>query len=424
MTAISPSLPAIKNRHYIWAGIIGNALEHYDTALFGLLAPFLAPLFFPTFDPINALILTYGLLPIGFVSRPAGSVFFGWIGDRYGRKQALSISLIGTAAITGLMGCLPIYGQIGILAPVLLAMGRLLQNFFTAGEYVGGAIFILEHHEGKNRALIGSIYSCSTVLGIIAASGLVTYLDYHQLISTYWRYCFWIGFATGVLGIFLRLFCSESPQFLNKTESVKTSLGFLIKNYRKQFLAIAFTAGFSYAIFESVFVFLNGYLPKITSLASPEVMKMNTYLLFFDMALLPFFGWLSDKLTPTKNMLFALCVLLLGAMPLFTLYENAGFCQVILIRGFFILGGVWFCAPFHAWSQTLIPVQHRYTLVSLGYAIGSQLIGSPMASIGFWLYQQTEHPASPAIYLVIVGLPTFISLLFSLRAEVPKIVRP
>src|SRR5579862_8456534 len=103
-------------------GIIGNILEHYDNALFGLLAPFIASLFFEKSDPLTALILTYGMLPLGIVFRPLGSLFFGWLGDRYGRKQALSLSLVMMAAVTVSMGCLPTYATAGIAAPILLAI--------------------------------------------------------------------------------------------------------------------------------------------------------------------------------------------------------------------------------------------------------------------------------------------------------------
>src|SRR3990167_5670084 len=140
------------------AGVIGNALDHYDQALFALLAPFIASLFFDKQDPVTALILTYGMLPLGLLSRPLGSLFFGWIGDRFGRRQALSYSLFGMALVTLSIGCLPTSSQIGIWAPILLGCGRLIQNFFTAGETIGGAIFVLEQTPESQRSLASSFY--------------------------------------------------------------------------------------------------------------------------------------------------------------------------------------------------------------------------------------------------------------------------
>ena len=134
---------SIRNRI---AGVIGNFLEHYDNALFGLLAPFIAPLFFEEKDPITALILTYGMLPLGFLDASARlPSFSGRSGDRFGRRHALFCSLSGMALVTVGIGSLPLYREIGIFAPLLLAAGRMLQSFCAAGESIGGAIFVLEN---------------------------------------------------------------------------------------------------------------------------------------------------------------------------------------------------------------------------------------------------------------------------------------
>jgi len=183
-----------------WAGIVGNALEFYDTAVFSLLVPFIAPLFFPTFDPITAMVLTYGMLPLGTIAKPIGSLLFGCIGDRYGRKKALSYSLTGLALVTGCMGCLPTYEQAGYLAPALMALGRILQNLFMGGEVAGGAIFILEHSHESKHSLMSSLYGSSTIVGITIASTLITLCSWTGSMDNLWRVPFWIGFATALGG--------------------------------------------------------------------------------------------------------------------------------------------------------------------------------------------------------------------------------
>lgn len=392
------------SRRHIMAGIIGNILTHYDTALFGLLAPILAPLFFPTFEPLNALILTYCLIPVGILSRPIGSLIFGRIGDRIGRKEALFISIIGTAAVTGLMGCLPTYEKAGIGAPILLAISRVLQNLFASGEYIGGAIFVLEHYEKDKKSFLGSLYSCSTIIGILAASLLIAILANLGLVETHWRWLFFLGFLTGGLGIFLRFGVTESPLFLKSKAVIQPgSIMKVLKNHKREFIAIIAVSGLSYAIYETIFVFMNGYLPRVSQVESSQIMNLNTLLLCLDLILLPFFGWISDKMSPVRNMSISGILILLSIMPLFALCDGASYAQVIFIRTTLIILGVWFCAPFHAWTQQLIPIQNRYTVVSLGYALGSQLIGAPTASIGLWLYRTTNTVASPALYLMIVA---------------------
>ncbi len=121
--------------------LLGNLFEHYDTALFSLLSPFLASLFFPNQDPLTALILTYCIIPLGMIIRPLGSLVFGYIGDTLGRKEALVLSLFGMAIVTGAMGFLPTYHQVGFLAPILLSLGRIFQNFLLREKQWGSNLF-------------------------------------------------------------------------------------------------------------------------------------------------------------------------------------------------------------------------------------------------------------------------------------------
>ena len=159
------------------AGLVGNFLDHYDNALFGLLSPFIAPLFFAEKDPITALILTYSMLPLGLVTRPLGSLFFGWIGDCLGRRQALCISLTGMAIITVMIGCLPLYQDMGSWSPFFLALCRIFQGFFAAGEVSGAAIFVLEHTPSSERCLVSSCYDACSIGGVLLASAFVTFMS-------------------------------------------------------------------------------------------------------------------------------------------------------------------------------------------------------------------------------------------------------
>src|SRR5579872_3210875 len=175
-------------RRPFFAGLIGNILEHYDTALFGLLAPFIAPLFFHTQDPFTALILTYAMIPLGMLARPLGSFSFGLISDRFGRRQALCWSLTGMAIATTSIGFLPTSSEI---APLLLALMRLLQSFFAAGESAGGAIYVLENTRVPKRSFMSSVFDASTVGGILIAAALVTFLSMQGWVEMGWRYLFW-----------------------------------------------------------------------------------------------------------------------------------------------------------------------------------------------------------------------------------------
>ena len=384
------------------AGIIGNLLEHYDHALFGLLAPFIAPLFFEEKDPITALILTYGMLPLGFLTRPIGSLCFGWIGDRFGRRQALFFSLSGMAIVTVGMGSLPVYRDIGIYAPLFLALGRMLQSFFAAGESTGGAIFVLEHTQSEKRGLISSLYDASSIMGILIASGLVTLMGTLGCIEKNWRILFWAGGITAVFGVILRLLAKDGTEFVSDVKRPHWLA--TLKEHRSALLSIILASGFSHTTYSLAFTLMNGYIPLITSLSKTEVMKVNTSLLVVDMFLLPFFGYLATKFGKERVMFFGALCSVLAAIPLFSLLDHASLGRVIMVRLAIIISGVAFAAPYYAWAIERVPAHHRYLILSFGSAIASQLIGAPTSAICLWLYKTMGWSAAPGLYLVVVGM--------------------
>lgn len=382
------------------AGMIGNVLEHYDYALFGLLAPFIAPLFFEEKDPATALILTYGILPLGFLTRPLGSLCFGWMGDRFGRKPALFSSLLGMAIVTVGMGCLPIYREIGIWAPIGLAVGKMLQSFFAAGEVAGGAIFILEKTPVSKRGLISGCYDASTVAGILIASGLVAWLNSQGSLEKNWRLLFWLGGLTAFLGIFLRLTIQERIRFKEKQLSWFQGL----KKYRADLVSIILASGFSQTTYVLPFVLMNGYVPLVTSVSKSEMMQMNTILLLLDLLLLPLFGYCAYRLGKEKVMFTAALVSTLTAIPLFCCLDHASFTVVVIVRVAIVVMGVVFAAPYYAWAVERVPPEHRYLMLSFGGALGAQLIGAPASAICLWLHQITGWSGIPGLYLMIAGM--------------------
>ncbi len=393
-----------KNR--LFAAFIGNIFDHYDNALFGLLAPFISNLFFEKSDPLTALILTYGMIPLGFIARPLGSIFFGWIGDRYGRKEALFFSLLGMAIVTTTIGFLPTYKEIGLLAPLALALGKMLQNFCAAGESTGGAIFILENTSEPKHNLMSSWYDSSSILGILIASSLVTFLSAHNYIEQYWRILFWIGALTAIFGILVRwnsLNHSElvAPSKIKKSQSLNW-INIIIQN-KSSLISIIVVSGFSYAIYSFAFTFMNGFIPIITHLSKFTLMKTNTFLLIIDLFLLPFFGLIATKFGKERLMLAALLCSCISAIPLFAVLKEATIEIVTIVRLLIILFGVAFSASYYAWAIEQITSTHRYLILSLGSSIGSQLIGGPCCSICLWLFKITGFYWVPGLYLTILS---------------------
>jgi MFS family permease len=399
----------------LFSAWLGNLFEHYDTALFGCLSPFLAPLIFPNNDPITALILTYALIPLGMLARPIGSLFFGYIGDVYGRKQALFLSLAGMSVISAGIALSPTYARAGIFAPVIFCIGRVLQNFLASGETMGGAIYLLENTPRQQHDLLSGIYGASMIGGILLASAGVCVLSYYQVVDPGWRALYLVGCITGVFGCVIRRYLPQSAP-----RAPGHSLSNLLKGlwtYRRALLLIAISAGFSYANYAIALVLMNGFIPLVTSFTKAQMMSLNTALLVVDFCLLPLFGYIASKWSREKLMMAtALCVAVC-AIPLFTLLDEPTLLKVIVLRLCFVLFGVAFCAPMHAWAQELVPVAHRYAVLSFGYALGSQTLGGPTAAISLWFFKQTGWASSVAWYWVVLAAASSLAIAAALKSK-------
>lgn len=399
----------------ILTGILGNIFDHYDSALFGLLGPFIAPLFFRTSSPIVALILFYGIQPLGLVSRPLAAIFFGRIGDRFGRRVALSISLLGMTMTTIGLGSLPTYDQAGAAAPILLALGRCLQQFFGAGAVTGGALLVLESTERRKRNLMSGLFDASSVGGILLASAGVALLSHLNLIETHWRALLWLGALTGVIGFSIRFSTEELPPEPTKKSSWKN-----LWEARGSLCRIAVVTGFSYTLYTFALILMNAFLPLITPYSKSEIMQLNTGLLVLDMALLPLFGWLATKYSRERLMRGAAIATLLLSIPLFNMLEGASWSMLIFVRVLLVAIGVCFAASFHAWAIDCAPDSQRYTVTGLGKALGSQLFGAPAAAISLWLYNETHWVFAPALYLILIAAGAVAALTHTPEAEAAK----
>ena len=386
---------------------LGNLFEHYDTALFGFLSPFLAPLIFPKQDPLTALILTYAMIPLGMLVRPIGSLVFGYIGDVYGRSYALFLTLAGMALVSGCIAFTPTYQSIGLLAPIIFCLGRVLQNFLAAGETMGGAIFLLENSPEKKRDFLSSLYNASTMGGHLLASLGVFLISQYANMNFGWRILYLCGCITALFGCLMRR--SQPPiQVINPQ---KNRLKEIFWANRKPLLAILICSGFGTASYSLALVLMNGFIPLISTTTKAEIMKINTYLLLLDFCALPFFGWLAAKIGREKLMLAASLGGALCTIPLLLSLEGSSLITIIAIRIPFVLFGVAFFAPFHAWAASLVAPTHRYAVISLGYALGYQLLGSPTAAISLWCFQKTGHVASVGWYWMLLAFATSVVLM-------------
>lgn len=342
------------------------------------------------------------MMILGILSKPIGALVFGSIGDRYGRKKALSLTLIGMAAITFLMGCLPTYRAIGPLAPCFLALCRFCQSFFAAGETTGAAIFVLEHAEETEKSFLSSLYDCSSILGIFLASAVVTFFSFQkEAFDAFWRIPFFIGGICAVSGLVIRIFAQEPYR-----DSQKIPIKIHLQNvweHRMLLLPIMCVAGFSYSVYTHIFTLMNGFLPFVSQISKQQASATNTFLLLIDLLLLPAFGLLARRWTKERLMRTSAFLVFVLAIPLFSLLRDASLQGAVFVRMTLVMLGVAYAAAYHHWAQEQVPREMRYTVVAMGTALGSQLIGLPSATVSLWLYQKTNLVIAPAFYLMLTA---------------------
>lgn len=392
--------------------VLGNAVEYYDQSVYAYLAPFIAPIFFPTDDPVIGLIFTYLLLPIGLISRPMGAYIIGSMGDYTGRKTALMISVIGMGTATFAIGCLPTYKDVGLLSPCLLILCRIFQSFFVGAEFNGGAIYALEHTPAQRRGAISGLYSAGAVMGMLTASVVAWILSLYPLLT--WRFPFYLSFLGAFMACYFRLYMKELPAAKHLIEE-KISFSQLISRYRIDFLRVIGVAGLFNAIYIIPTVFLNTYIPIISNLSMENMLLLSSCGLAIYMGSLILFGFLSDRFSVKNVMKISSLSIIILSYPLFFLLYNVSLIKIFIFKGLFaILAGA-FNGVFHVWSLNIFKFSHRYRGISLAYSLGSQTIGSSAPAICLWMWHKTHYVSAPSIYLIICGIIGFYCLGNSLK---------
>lgn len=398
------------------AGAVGNVLEWYDFAIYGFLAPIMAAQFFPTGDKVTSLIAAFGVLAAGYFMRPIGGLLIGHIGDRMGRKPALILSITMMAVPTGLIAILPDYAAIGIAAPLLLTLIRLVQGVSVGGEYTGSIVFLTEHAARNRRGLVGSAGLISGNCGVLLASAvaalLTSLIPPDDLADWGWRLAFVPGPIIGVLGIVMRRHIPDADhKSAAEASDARTPIGEVLRNHRKAMLeltALSSAIGVAYYI---AFVYLTTYLTDVVKTPGAEALEMNTAAIVVLILCMPFFAWLSDRIGRRPVMLAGSGGLLVFAYPLFMLLHS-GDASLELLGDFSIailiaaLGG-----PAAARMVELFPHRVRFTGVSVGYSLPMGVLGGSTPLVATWLIAETGNDFSPAFYLMVFAAIGAVSLL-------------
>lgn len=407
------------NRKVIVSGMLGNGLEWYDYALYGHMSIVFSQLFFAAgskADESMNLILTYLIFAAGFIARPLGAVLFGRIGDKYGRKKALVASMILMAIPTGCIGLLPTYEMIGVAAPILLLLIRILQGLSLGGAFSGSMSFVVEHAPSTMRSTIGSVTMLSLVIGFLFGSlvstAMASILSHEDFMSWGWRLPFFLGIGIGLVGFYIRDHAEESPVY----EEAKKS-GTLSTTPVKDAFTIHWCRmleGFSIYLFVTIpfyiiAIYMIGYSKEHLGLNEREALQINSMAMVGMFLLILPMARLADKIGRKKVLMSAIVVMSVLVVPAFELMSTGDYWNVA--AGQFMLALIlgWYLAPVPAILVELFPTSIRYTGMSLSYNFCA-ILGGFMPSICAWLIQETGSKTSIMYLIFASALASFIAL--------------
>ncbi|MEO4040184.1 MFS transporter [Hoeflea sp. CAU 1731] len=396
------------------AGAVGNALEWYDFAIYGSLAPIIGNLFFPSGDPLTSLLASFGVFAVGYAARPVGGVILGSVGDRIGRKTTLiiSVSLMGVG--TTLIGLLPTYEQIGLAAPVLLILLRLMQGVSVGGEYPGSVVFLAEHAPQKSRALFTSWPVIGAFMGFLIGNGAAAILGGligdDALEQWGWRIPFLLGALIAVGAVVFRRHMSEPPT-LGRLE-VHGDIPFVeaVRDYWRQILQIICLT-LSLAVgFYLLFVFASSYLTEYMHISTSSAFDINTYALMIMIPIIGFGAYVSDHIG-RKPLLYTSSIgTLILSWPLWSVMHHENVYLVFIGQaGFATLFAIGYSALSSAMVEAL-PAHVRCSGVAIGYNLCQGLFGGTAPLVATYLLARTADDFAPVYYLIITAMISTIAV--------------
>jgi MHS family proline/betaine transporter-like MFS transporter len=399
-------------RRGVIAGVVGNILEWYDFALFGFFAREIGAHFFPADNPTASLLAAFGTFAAGFLMRPVGGALFGWVGDRFGRKQALIWSVLAMAFPSFFIGLLPGTKAIGLAAPVLLLLFRLMQGLAVGGEYMASAVFLVEGSQPGCRGWMGSWgplgASAGTLLGSMAGALVNGVLPPEAVMQYGWRLPFLAGLAVGLGGLAIRThYVERVPHQAPAKSPLREAFR---DHWRTMVHLVALIAGISVG-FYTIFVYSVTWLEQQVGVPARTALAINTLAMASHLFVLPAAGWASDRWGRRPVLMAGSGAFALLAYPLMSLMARGetggvivGWVGLSLLLA--VAGGV-----MPATMAELAPWRVRCTVLSVAYNVGMALLGGTTPLVAAWLVARTGATLAPAWYLGAAAACAFLGVL-------------
>ncbi len=401
---------------------LGWSLDGYDIVLMLLVIPSISQLFFPSKDPVFSILATFASYTVTLIMRPLGSVIFGIYGDKFGRKKSMIITILGFSVATFAVGLLPTYAVVGVLAPILLIMVRLIQGIFAGGEWGSGAVLTIESMPKQKRGLLSGFLQSGFSFGFLLAAisfQIITIIFPGHLFEEFgWRILFFTGIIPGFVALFVRLSMDESPLWIKKNKEnglEKTPLRSIVFGiHRKEFLlCAAIMTGLVYMYHGSISI-LPTYLEQFGNFEKEQIALIMIYATASSWVGTILTGWLSQKIGRKKSMLVFVSTSILISIPLASaILDNVyGLVLYVIVFAFVISTA---SGPIPAYFSERFPTQIRNSAAGFSYNAGL-IFGSWSPLIALYLMSSVPKQMIPValginiiIGAIILIIPTLLS---------------
>ncbi|MFR9730688.1 MFS transporter [Saccharopolyspora sp. MS10] len=427
--ATTTGSPATARRAAV-AGGVGTLIEYYDFSVYAFLAVTIGPLFFPSGQPAVSLLLTLAVFGSAYVMRPIGGWFFGRLGDRRGRRHALVVTVVAMGICCGLLGLLPTYSSVGLLAPVLLVLIRLAQGFSAGGEIGGAATYVAESAPTGRRGLYGSVTALGSTFGFAMSAAVVglvsTLTTEEQMVAWGWRIPFLISIPLAVLCLWVRVRLEDTTEFAEMADKQEVVRSPLLQVVRERPGSVLRVIGIAIAMNGSGYIgltYFNVYLINDLGFDKQSVYWTSAIGIALACATYPVAGALSDRFGRRPVLIFAYVGYLVIAWPAFAVLGATSSIVVVgLVYVVYMSFNGFAQVPAFPQFTELFPRRVRYTGVALGFNIGTIVAGGSAPYIAAQLVQSTGDPMAPAFWVMgvaAVGLITVATMRETSRERLP-----
>ena len=400
-----------EQKKVLFISILGTALEFYDFTLYSVFSVSIGKTFFPANREIISILSAFAAFAAGFIMRPFGGILIGYLGDKFGRRYALTISMLLMGIPALITGILPSFETVGIIAPIIIVFARLTQGLSAGGEFNGAAIFILEHfHNSRKRGFFSALISSAGGLGALFALILGSLASHKSFPEWGWRIPFILGALISFVGFLLRRTIDESPEFKASRVDKKSApkrLKDIIKNHFIEIAVVIAIGALDGSLAYLLVGFMNVYFNHFSGIDISSSMLISSLGLITYLIATPFTGVLYDRLSNKRFFNFTFCILIFSSIPLFYLFQSKYiYFKIIgiacLASMFSLISG-----SQHAFMQGLFPTSFRFRAIAFGFNLGSCVVGGTTPIILTWLMDSSQNLSLPGYFLFVESLVCF-----------------